>query len=91
MPANEYRMARKIKIFTKAFTDIEKGVDYYEGQQRGLGRRFENEVNDIFKKILKFPYSASFAYSGVRYKVMDHFPYIILYEFENKYLHTQGF
>ena len=73
-------MTRKIKLYSLALRDIEHGITYYQQQQKGLGKRFENQINDIFKKIQKFPFAASIAYENVRYKVMDTFPYIILYE-----------
>jgi hypothetical protein len=75
-------MPRKIKVYSLAFRDIENGVTYYQVQQNGLGKRFEKQVNATFKKIQKFPFAASLAYENVRYKIVEHFPYIILYEFD---------
>jgi len=51
-----------------------------------LGRRFEKEVRQISRKIQDAPQAASFAYDTVRYKVMDKFPFIILYEQQDKYI-----
>jgi plasmid stabilization system protein ParE len=76
-------MARKIIVSKTAFRDIDIGVEYYKQQQNGLGRRFESLIHITFKKIQKFPHSASYAYENVRYKVADDFPYIILYEFDD--------
>ena len=75
-------MPRKLKIYSIAKRDIENGVEYYKLQQKGLGRKFENLVHTTFKKIQRSPHVASFAYDDVRYKVMDKFPFIILYEFD---------
>jgi hypothetical protein len=74
---------RKIIISLTAFRDIGQGIDYYKLQQKGLGRRFENLIHATFGKIQKNPYSASYAYDTVRYKVAETFPYIILYEFDD--------
>ena len=73
-------MSLKIIVSKTAARDIEQGIDYYKLQQKGLGRQFENLVHTTFKNIQKYPNAASFAYEDVRYKVMDKFPYIILYE-----------
>ena len=55
---------------------------YYQQQQKGLGKKFENQIHTSFKKIQKFPFAASLAYENVRYKIVEQFPYIILYEFD---------
>ena len=76
-------MPRKIKIYSLALRDIENGQDYYEAQKKGLGKRFEKLVNTTLREIRKFPFSASFAYEDVRYKVLKRFPYIVLYTFDD--------
>jgi len=76
-------MPRKIKIYSLAIRDIENGVAYYQSQQKGLGKKFESQVNTTFRKIQKFPFAASFVFENVRYKVTERFPYIILYEFDD--------
>jgi plasmid stabilization system protein ParE len=76
-------MTRQIKIYPSAVKDIEEGIDYYKLQQIGLSRRFEIEINASFKKIQKFPFAASYAYGSVRYKVLNSFPHIILYDLDD--------
>jgi toxin ParE2 len=80
-------MSTRIKIYSLALRDIEKGIAYYQTQQKGLGKRFERQVHTTFKKIQRFPFSASFIYENVRYKVIEQFPYVILYEFDADYIH----
>ncbi len=77
-------MSWKIIVSTSASWDIANGIDYYKLQQKGLGRKFENKVHTTIKRIQKYPFAASFALEseGVRYKVMDVFPFIILYKFD---------
>ena len=48
-----------------------------------MGRRFENTIHNAFQKIIEMPQSASFAYPNIRYKVVDNFPNIITYDFDN--------
>ena len=74
----------EIIISTTALHDIQQGMLYYQQQQDGLGTKFEDRVNQTFEKIQKTPFSASFAYDDVRYKVMNTFPYIILYELDEE-------
>ncbi len=81
-------MPRKIKLYSLALRDIENGIAFYQQQQKGLGKRFENKVHTTFKKNQKFPFTASLAYENVRYKVMDTFPYIILYEITDSYIYV---
>ncbi len=76
-------MLRKIKVFTLALRDIENAIAYYQQEQKGLGKRFEKQVQASFKKIQEFPFAASFAYEGVRYKIIERFPHIVLYEFDD--------
>jgi len=76
-------MRKKPTIFPLAIRDIQNGIDYYRQQQKGLGKKFESEVHGAIKKIEKHPSSASFAYSDVRYHVLDKFPYIILYQYDD--------
>lgn len=69
-------MPLNIKVSSTALRHIQQGVDYYNLQQKGL----ENLVHDTLQKIQEFPFSASLALEGVRYKVLKKFPYIVLYE-----------
>jgi len=77
-------MTRKIRITPKALNDIQEAINYYNGQQKGLGRRFQKNVDKYLSKIQKMPQSATIAFDNVRYKVVDSFPYIITYEFNDQ-------
>jgi plasmid stabilization system protein ParE len=72
-----------LKITPVAFSDIKNGVDYYNSQQKGLGKRFYSAIADILTRIKKMPLSASTAFDDVRYKVVDKYPYVILYKIED--------
>jgi plasmid stabilization system protein ParE len=73
-------MAYTIKISPTAFDDLQKGIDYYNEQQKGLGKKFKSAIQTKFSEIKKVPTSGSFMYDTVRYRVLKQFPYIILYE-----------
>lgn len=42
-------MAFKIKTEPEAHLDIQEGIDWYNKQQSGLGRKFHSEVKAYFK------------------------------------------
>ncbi len=72
-------MGYVLKIMPKAIEDVRKGFDYYNGKQKGLGKRFASVVKNTFAQIKKMPFSASLTYGDTRYKVIAKFPYIVLY------------
>jgi hypothetical protein len=49
-------MAFKIKIEPEALDDIQQGIDWYNKQQAGLGRKFHAQVKDCFKKLKTNPF-----------------------------------
>ncbi len=72
-------MPYKFTVTPSALLDLQLGIEYYDRQEFGLGRKFEAHINLFFEKINEFPLSASFAYDNVRFKVVNNFPYIIFY------------
>jgi len=40
-------MAFTLIIDTRAISDIQEAIDYYDEQQTGLGKRFEAELNSL--------------------------------------------
>lgn len=68
------------KITPAAFNDLQKAIDYYNEQQKGLGKKFNNAIKLMFSQLKKVPASGSFIYDTVRYRVLKRFPYIIIYE-----------
>lgn len=73
-----------IKLTASAREDLQEGSRYYNRQQSGLGRKFEARVKKAFQKIGKMPQSASFAFDEVRYKIVEKFPFIITYVFDER-------
>ncbi len=73
-------MSCSIKITPTAFKDLQKSIDYYNDQQKGLGKKFNTAIQSIFSQLRKVPASGSFMYDNVRYRVLKKFPYVILYE-----------
>lgn len=80
-------MSYVVKITPAAFVDIKTGIEYYNGEQKGLGKRFSGVIEKAITKIKEMPFSASIAYDDVRYKVVHEFPYVILYRIEGTFIH----
>lgn len=76
-------MTRKLKLSAKALQDIQEAIDYYNSKHKGLGKKFANTIDETFGRIIEMPQAASIAYSDVRYKITDHFPFIITYDFDD--------
>ena len=49
-------MGFKIHIHPKAYTDIQKAVDYYNEQQKGLGEKFYKTIVKSFETLKANPY-----------------------------------
>ena len=73
-------MAYTIKITPTAFNDLQNSIDYYNEQQKGLGKKFNTAIQNAFTQLKRVPASGYFMYDNVRYRVISKFPYIILYE-----------
>jgi plasmid stabilization system protein ParE len=69
----------KIIYSAHALNDLEAAVDYYNGQQKGLGKRFAGQVQLALVSIKKNPHFASFRYEDVRCAQVPKFPYLVHY------------
>jgi len=49
-------MAFKLKLEPLAKFDIQQEINYYNSKQKGLGKRFYNEVKNAFAAIKKNPF-----------------------------------
>jgi len=69
----------KIDISDDAEKDISTSTEYYEEQQKGLGKRFFNAVLKAFGLIQKNPKAYPLTDNNLRKHVMKKFPFVILY------------
>jgi plasmid stabilization system protein ParE len=68
-----------ISAFAKAdLSDVSK---WYENQQKGLGKRFLNEMKDAFDIICKNPVGFPIRYDNYRIYYTKIFPYGIHYQY----------
>ncbi len=63
-------------IAPKAIQDIQKAIDYYDGQQTGLGKRFEATLNKHLLILENKPFF-HIRYDNVRCLPLKKFPYMI--------------
>ena len=73
-------MSYKIKLTPSAFNDLQNAIDFYNEQQKDLGKKFKLSISKMFTQLKKVPTSGSFMYDNVRFRVLKKFPFIILYE-----------
>jgi len=68
-------------ISINAKTDLSESSKWYENQQKGLGRRFLNEVKEAFETISKNPTGFQIRYDDYRIYFTKTFPYGIHYQY----------
>ena len=75
----------KVKIFiqVEAMEDIQQGIDYYNEQQKGLGKKFHTQIKNTFKELKTSPFF-QIRYDDVRCLLVKKFPYLIHYVLDEK-------
>ena len=76
-------MAFKIKIEPEALQDIQKGINWYNEQSPGLGRKFLSEVKAYFKKLKTNPFY-QLRYDNVHCLPLKKFPYMVHFTINEK-------
>ncbi|MGV8137015.1 MAG: hypothetical protein AB2L20_17525 [Mangrovibacterium sp.] len=69
-------MRFRIKIEPEAHLDIQEGIDWYNEQQSGLGRKFHFEVKVFIEKLKINPFF-QLRYNDVRCLPLKQYPYMI--------------
>jgi toxin ParE1/3/4 len=65
-----------------AENEFREATRYYETEAPGVGVAFVTEVRRAIRWIIENPYAAVAFGSGIRSKMLNHFPYNILYAVE---------
>ena len=76
-------MAFKIKIEPEVQQDIQEGIDWYNEQQPGLGRKFHAEVKASFKSLKINPFF-QVRYNQVRCLPLKKYPYMVHFTVDEK-------
>jgi plasmid stabilization system protein ParE len=61
-------------------------IAFYEIEQKGLGKKFESEIQSSINRIIRFPTAYIKVKSSVRKCVLHTFPYNIVYAIEEKHI-----
>ena len=69
-------MKYKIQIESEVRQDIQEGIDWYNEQQRGLGRKFHAAIKEAFRGLRTNPFF-QIRYDDVRCVPLRKYPYMI--------------
>lgn len=70
---------RAIGFHPEARTELLEAARYYEGQRRGLARRFLTAVREATDRIQSFPLSGRILEGDIRQCRVSRFPYGLIY------------
>lgn len=76
----------KLIFENPAKQDVKDIIDWYNLQQKGLGKVFFAYVKKKGKQLQSFPYSSENRYLDVRTALLEKFPYMLHYivDYDNK-------
>jgi len=66
----------KVKIAPRAHNDIQQGIDYYNLQQKGFGKKFHRAVKKSIFSIRENPFF-QIRYDEIRCLPVNKFPFMI--------------
>ena len=73
---------RKVTFHEDAYAEMNEAGQYYEERSFGLGLSFLDAVEEAIEKILQSPAAYQLVGDEVRYKLLNRFPYSVLYAIE---------
>ncbi len=73
-----------VKIEPEAFADIQEITDWYNEQQAGLGKRFQNTTIKQINSLNKNPQIYAIRYKEIRCVVIKKFPYMAHFYINDK-------
>ncbi len=80
----------KLILTRRAIDEIQKTIDYYNSQQKGLGLRFYTDLKRQASSIRQNPFSRAIRYDDIRFAMLDKFPYAAHYNIEGNSIIIQG-
>ena len=73
----------KLILTSRAIKEIQNAIDYYNGQQQGLGKRFYSDLKRQFSAIKLNPFTRAIRYDEIRFAMLKKFPYAAHYNIEH--------
>lgn len=70
-----------VQFHPDAELEFKKAIEYYEGQERGLGIKFSGEVKRVLERIRINPTAWTSISKNLRRSLTNRFPYGILYNY----------
>ena len=71
-------------ILPLAKEDVREAAQWYNKQQKGLGKRFTTEVREKVHFIRQNPKASNIRYKNVRTTVLNIFPFMVHYTIDEK-------
>lgn len=68
-------MARRLVVQRQSDLDIQAAALWYEDQRTGLGKRFLDELDEVFQRIESNPKQFTQLERGIRRALLHRFPY----------------
>jgi len=72
----------KIVVSSSALIDVKEAAEWYNSQQKGLGKKFKEDIKLAINSIVLNPFFASVKYENIRTASCKHFPYSIHFEID---------
>lgn len=76
-------MTFEISFLSIAERDISDAIEWYDLQQKGLGKEFFLELEEATEFIRKSPKAFPKKYQSLRVKLIEGFPYALFYRIED--------
>jgi len=73
-------MSFVIRFYTRAYREYFKAYEWYEGQQLGLGDRFENSIKKLVDIVDEHPLIFPNKKYDTREGKTEDFPYLVVYK-----------
>jgi plasmid stabilization system protein ParE len=70
----------KIIIDARAMEDLKSAKEWYNEQQKGLGKKFADKVKELISDLRKQPLGYAIRYADVRCLIVFKYPYTIHYK-----------
>lgn len=73
-------MKRRVRFLPDAKAEFDESADWYEGRQKGFGRKFIGKVREVINRIKINPRLYAKVHGDVRQSLVERFPYSVLYQ-----------
>ncbi len=75
-------MTFAVRLRRAAELDVEEAQDWYEEQQAGLARDFNNELTAVMARLAETPLIYPVVYRDVRRAILHRFPFLVWYQID---------